>query len=177
MLSQHFGKRLTEAQRARWVSLMCEAAREAGLPNDAEFQSVFHSYVEWGSRLAVENSQSDARPPMNMPMPNWGWDTAAGPPGGRVSALAAPANADEPPPPLPSPEESPSFATHIKPMFRARDRRSMRFAFDLWSHDDVREHAGAILGRIRDGSMPCDGSWPEERIAVLERWIDADCPE
>lgn len=53
----------------------------------------------------------------------------------------------------------------------------MRFAFDLSVYDDVRAHADAILGRIRDGSMPCDGAWPAERIAILERWIEAGCPE
>lgn len=177
MVGEHLGKCLTEAQRARWAALMCKAAQEAGLPNDAEFQSVFHSYIEWGSRLAVENSQSNTHPPANMPMPRWGWDSAAGPPGSRASALTAPADADEPAPPLPGTDESPSFAAHIKPLFRARDRRSMRFAFDLWAYDDVRDHAHAILGRIRDGSMPCDGAWPEERIAVLERWVEADFPD
>jgi truncated hemoglobin YjbI/uncharacterized Fe-S cluster protein YjdI len=177
MLGEHLGKRLTEAQRARWASLMGQAATEAGLPNDAEFQSVFHSYIEWGSRLAVENSQTESRPPMHMPMPRWDWDTAAGPPGGRVSALAPPEEGDEEAPPLPGPDEPVRFADHIKPLFRARDRRSMRFAFDLWSYDDVREHAPAILERIRDGSMPCDGAWPEEQIAVLARWSASDRPE
>lgn len=55
----------------------------AGLPNDAEFRSAFGAYIEWGYRLAVENSQSGARPPEHMPMPHWDWHTAAGPPGSR----------------------------------------------------------------------------------------------
>lgn len=177
MIGEHLGKRLSEEQRARWAALISQAAQEAGLPNDAEFQSVFHAYIEWGSRLAVENSQPGANPPPDMPMPSWGWDTAAGPPGSRASALGAPADPDEPPPPLPDPEEPLSFATHVKPLFCDRDRRSMRFAFDLWAHDEVREHAQGILARIRDGSMPCDGAWPDERIAVFERWIDSGCPE
>ena len=33
----------------------------------------------------------------------------------------------------------------------------MRFAFDLWSHDDVSRNADAILARLRAGTMPCDG--------------------
>ena len=57
------------------------------MPNDAEFRSAFDAYIEWGSRLAVENSQSDSRPPQNMQMPHWDWQTAAGPPGSRISAL------------------------------------------------------------------------------------------
>jgi hypothetical protein len=47
----------------------------------------------------------------------------------------------------------------------------MRFVFDLWSHEDVGAHADAILERLQQGSMPCDGAWPPERVAVFERWI------
>jgi len=61
MISQHVGKCLTDEQRARWVTLLMLSGAEAGLPNDAEFRSAFGSYIEWGSRLAVENSQTTAR--------------------------------------------------------------------------------------------------------------------
>ncbi len=69
-----------------------------------------------------------------------------------------------------------SFETHIKPLFRERDRESMRFALDLWSYDDVRQHADAILSRLRDGSMPCDGAWPEAQIDLLQRWAQSGRP-
>ena len=49
----------------------------------------------------------------------------------------------------------------------------MTFAFDLWAYDDVRAHADSILGRLRNGSMPCDGAWPDEQIALFERWIES----
>ena len=68
---------------------------------------------------------------------------------------------------------SPSFETDIKPLFREGDRRSMEFAFDLWSYDEVAQNADAILGRLRDGSMPCDGAWPDEQVELYQRWIDA----
>jgi hypothetical protein len=68
------------------------------------------------------------------------------------------------------------FDDDIKPLFRERDRDSMRFAFDLWSADDVSTHADAILARIEAGTMPCDGAWPPERVAVLRQWIDAGKP-
>ena len=175
MLSAHIGKGISEEQRARWVSLLLQSAREAGLPNDAEFRSAFGAYIEWGSRLAVENSQSGARPPGNMPMPSWDWTTAAGPPGSRISALAPPPAGQEPVP-LPGPDETVSFATHVKPLFRALDQRSMSFVFDLWSYADVSAHAEAIAERLRSGSMPCDGAWPDQRIAVFQRWIDSGKP-
>jgi hypothetical protein len=68
------------------------------------------------------------------------------------------------------------FEENIKPLFRDRDRDSMRFAFDLWSLDDVSTHADAILERLEAGTMPCDGAWPAERVAVFRRWIDAGKP-
>src|SRR5437899_12945909 len=55
-------------------------------------------------------------------------------------------------------------------------RDSMRFAFDLWSLNDVSAHADAILDRLEAGTMPCDGAWPAERVAVFRRWIDAGKP-
>jgi hypothetical protein len=69
-----------------------------------------------------------------------------------------------------------SFEQDIKPLFREHDRESMKRAFDLWSYDDVAQNSEAIVGRLRDGSMPCDGAWSPERIAVLQRWIDAGMP-
>ena len=69
-----------------------------------------------------------------------------------------------------------SFDEHIKPLFRESDRESMGSKFDLWSYDDVSGRSDAILGRLRDGSMPCDGAWPDERIALFEDWIAAGKP-
>ena len=74
---------------------------------------------------------------------------------------------------LPTADEPVRYHKHIKPLFRARDRQSMTFAFDLWSYDDVRSHAGAILARLRNGTMPCDGAWPAEKIDVFARWVES----
>ncbi len=171
MISQHAGKCLTEEWRSRWVALMIQSSQEAGLPNDAEFRSAFSSYLEWGSRLAVENSQTTSRPPQHMPMPHWDWTTAAGPPDSRISALAT-VEEDEATVVLPAADEPVRFEKHIKPLFRARDRQSMTFAFDLWSYDDVRNHAKAIHARLSNGTMPCDGGWPPDRVDVFRRWMD-----
>jgi len=77
---------------------------------------------------------------------------------------------------LPGPDGPLGFEQHVKPLFRERDRQSMRFAFDLWSHDDVGEHAEAILDRLRAGRMPCDGAWPDERVEMFERWMESGKP-
>lgn len=71
----------------------------------------------------------------------------------------------------PGPGEAVGFAANIKRLFRAKDRQSMRWKFDLGSYDDVSANADKILGRLRGGTMPCDGPWPPDRIEVFERWI------
>lgn len=76
MLRQHLGKAITEPQRRRWVNLLMDAADEVGLPDDPEFRAAFASYIEWGTRLAVRNSQPGARPPQEAPVPKWGWGVA-----------------------------------------------------------------------------------------------------
>jgi hypothetical protein len=77
---------------------------------------------------------------------------------------------------MPGSDEPIGFDQHIKPLFRERDRDSMRFIFDLWSLEDVSTHADAILHRLDAGTMPCDGAWPAEHVAVFRRWIDAGKP-
>lgn len=76
-----------------------------------------------------------------------------------------------PPPPPPTL----GFEADIKGLFRENpDRVSMLVfgRFDLHRYEDVRDHADDILARLMDGSMPCDGSWPPDRIAIFRRWID-----
>jgi hypothetical protein len=70
-----------------------------------------------------------------------------------------------------------SFDADIKPLFREKDRDSMRRAFDLWSYADVQAHADAIAARLKDGSMPCDAPWPQERIESFEHWVRQGTPE
>jgi CDGSH-type Zn-finger protein/truncated hemoglobin YjbI len=174
MLGEHIGKRLTEPQRERWASLMYQAANEAMLPADADFRAAFCAYVEWGTRLAVENSQTESKPPLNMPMPRWGWVNGATP-WSRVNALTVPEDEDEQAT-LPVDDEPVSYEKHIRTLFRDRDRKSMQFAMDLWSYEDVRTHANAILTRVSDGTMPCDGAWPQAKIDCLRRWINEGMP-
>jgi hypothetical protein len=71
---------------------------------------------------------------------------------------------------------TPSYARDIQPLFRASDRESMEFAFDLSDYHDVRMHAQDILERLTDGSMPCDGKWPDKQIAQFRRWVEAGMP-
>jgi hypothetical protein len=77
---------------------------------------------------------------------------------------------------LPNSKEPVSFETHVKPLFRERDRKSMEFAFDLGSRDEVSEHADAILARLQAGTMPCDGAWPPAQVDLFARWVASGKP-
>jgi hemoglobin len=76
MMRKHLGLAIEEEQRARWVQLICRAADEAELPSDPEFRSAFVAYIEWGTRIALANSQPGADPPPKAPVPRWGWGEA-----------------------------------------------------------------------------------------------------
>lgn len=81
MLAAHFGRNISEAQRRRWVTLLLDCADEVGLPADPEFRSALVAYLEWGSRLAVVNSQLPASTVADpeTPVPKWGWGVPGGP--------------------------------------------------------------------------------------------------
>jgi hemoglobin len=79
MIAQHLERHLSQQQRQRWVQLLLEAADTVELPDDPEFRSAFVAYIEWGTRLAVINSQSGAQVDPNAPMPRWGWGEVGGP--------------------------------------------------------------------------------------------------
>ena len=67
-----------------------------------------------------------------------------------------------------------SFATDIRPLFRDElDVKTMkRMGLDLSSYDHVKAKAGGIYARLENGTMPCDGAWPKEQVALFKRWMD-----
>jgi len=80
MVKKHFQRNLKEVHRKRWMDLLLLTADELHLPDDAEFRSAFVGYLEWGTRLALVNSNTD-KIEMNQdePMPQWGWGEVGGP--------------------------------------------------------------------------------------------------
>lgn len=73
LLRQHLEKGITEKQRRRWLDLLLDAADEVGISADPDFRAAFVGYLEWGTRLALHNSQPGADVVEDAPMPRWGW--------------------------------------------------------------------------------------------------------
>jgi truncated hemoglobin YjbI len=76
MLAHHRDLGITAEQRFRFASLMSLAADDAGLPDDPEFRAALIGYLEWGTRLAMHNSQPGADVAQQAPVPHWGWGAA-----------------------------------------------------------------------------------------------------
>ena len=67
-----------------------------------------------------------------------------------------------------------SFAAHIRPLFRdTPDVDSMKdYGLDLSSYEQVKAQAAKIYQMLEDGSMPCDGPWPSNKVALFKQWMD-----
>ena len=76
MVDKHRDLGITVEQRRRFVATMSVAADDAGLPDDPEFRSALLAYLEWGTRLALGNSQPGADVVPEAPVPRWGWGEA-----------------------------------------------------------------------------------------------------
>ena len=76
MVAKHLDLGISVEQRRRFVDTMSVAADDAGLPDDPEFRSALLAYLEWGTRLALSNSQPGADVVRQAPVPRWGWGEA-----------------------------------------------------------------------------------------------------
>ncbi|HEY4457799.1 MAG TPA: oxidoreductase [Pseudonocardiaceae bacterium] len=72
----HLGKAITEEQRARFVTLLLDAAEDVALPKDAAFRETFARHIEAGSRFSAKFSQPEvlATPRPRFPaIEPWHW--------------------------------------------------------------------------------------------------------
>jgi hypothetical protein len=68
-----------------------------------------------------------------------------------------------------------SYAKDIKPLFNEQDKSHMEFMLDLWSYDDVKSNADAILDSVAKGRMPPNNPWPADRVDTFKQWIAGGC--
>lgn len=76
MVAHHRDLGITAEHRRSFVTTMSAAADDASLSDDPEFRSALMAYLEWGTRLAMNNSQPGAEVAPDAPMPRWGWGEA-----------------------------------------------------------------------------------------------------
>ncbi len=75
LLGPHRGRQIREDQRERFVELFLQAADTTGLPGDARTREALREYLEFGTRVAVQNSHatSDADLHPCQEVPRWSW--------------------------------------------------------------------------------------------------------
>ena len=67
--------RFTEEQRQRFVELYMAALDDAGMPTDEPFRTAVREHVEFGSRVAMQNSHASTDAELNplREVPHWTW--------------------------------------------------------------------------------------------------------
>lgn len=80
LIDVHRGLKITEEQRQRFVALYMAAADAAGLPDDPPFREALLSHVEFGSKVAMQNSHAETDDQLHplRKVPMWQWPVAPG---------------------------------------------------------------------------------------------------
>jgi hemoglobin len=75
LIAVHRGLHITEAQRERFVELYMTALDTAGMPDDEPFRSAVREHVEFGTRVAMQNSNAEADEQLHplREVPRWTW--------------------------------------------------------------------------------------------------------
>jgi hemoglobin len=75
IIDAHRHLRITDEQRERFVALYLESVNEAGLPTDEAFRTAVRSHLDFGSRVAQQNSwaETDADLHPIRKVPRWRW--------------------------------------------------------------------------------------------------------
>lgn len=80
LISVHRHLKITDEQRARFAALYLESLDEAGMPDDLPFRQAVREHVEFGTRVAQQNSHAatddELHPLREVPM--WQWPEGTG---------------------------------------------------------------------------------------------------
>jgi truncated hemoglobin YjbI len=79
LLLRHAGRGIAEDQRRRFVEVFLESADAVGLPANPVFRERLREYLEWGTAIARDVSQSPTVAETHEPVPIWGWGPAGAP--------------------------------------------------------------------------------------------------
>jgi hemoglobin len=75
LIDVHRGLKIDEAQRQRFVELYMAALDTAGMPDDAPFRAAVREHVEFGTRVAMQNSHAESDDDLHdlREVPRWTW--------------------------------------------------------------------------------------------------------
>jgi hemoglobin len=75
LIAVHRGLHITEEQRQRFVALYLEALDESDLPTDERFRTAVREHVEFGSQVAMQNSNAETDDELHplREVPRWTW--------------------------------------------------------------------------------------------------------
>ncbi|MEO3746020.1 group II truncated hemoglobin [Plantactinospora sp. B5E13] len=75
IIDVHRHLKITDEQRERFVALYLEAIDEAGLPDDDAFRAAVREHLEFGARVAQQNSHAESDDQLHpiREVPAWTW--------------------------------------------------------------------------------------------------------
>jgi hemoglobin len=75
IITVHRGLKITEEQRQRFVELYMAALDAAEMPGDPEFRAAVREHVEFGSKVAMQNSHAESDEELHplREVPRWTW--------------------------------------------------------------------------------------------------------
>jgi hemoglobin len=76
LIAVHRNLQITEEQRRRFVELYLEALDTAGMPTDEPFRAAVREHVEFGTRVAMQNSNATTDSELHplREVPHWTWE-------------------------------------------------------------------------------------------------------
>lgn len=79
VINAHRHLEITDEQRERFVALYMEALDEAGLPAEKAFREAVRSHLEFGSRVAQQNSHAETEADLHplRHVPRWDWPASS----------------------------------------------------------------------------------------------------
>ena len=75
LIDLHRNLKITDEQRERFEALYLQALDEAGMPDDAPFRQAFREHLEFGTKVAQQNSWARTEAELNpiREVPHWNW--------------------------------------------------------------------------------------------------------
>src|ERR1700749_841596 len=75
LIDLHRNLKITDEQRERFEALYLQALDEAGMPDDAPFRQAFREHLEFGTKVAQQNSWAQTEEELNpiREVPSWRW--------------------------------------------------------------------------------------------------------